>query len=244
MTTDSAGRRYLRTACDLVARLETREWPRIAAAADLMAESMLAGASIHVFGTGHSHMLAEELYHRAGGLVRIRPILFEGLMLHVGAQLGTALERLPGLAGAILDDHGVAAGDVLLIASNSGRNAAVTEMAVLARDRGVRTIAVTSLEQATSSVARLPGRPHLRELVDVTIDNGAIAGDAAIEVEGMAMRVAPTSTVTGAAIMNALVAEVVERLVRGGTAPEVFVSNNVAGGDELNERHRAAGSGR
>jgi len=240
----SAGRRYLRLAADLAARLETREWPNLQAAAVIMAHAMAAGGMLHVFGSGHSHMLAEEMFYRAGGLVRVKPILFEGLMLHASAPLSTALERLPGLAAAILDDHPMAAGDVLLIASNSGGNAVITEMARLARARGVRTIAITSLEHATSEAAREQGLPRLHDLVDVAIDNGGVVGDAAIAVEGMPARVAPTSTVVGAVIVNALVAEVVERMVRQGVVPEVFASSNVEGGDAVNEGHLRAVSGR
>ena len=76
-------------------------------------------------------MLAEELFYRAGGLVRVRPILFEGLMLHVSAPLSTALERMPGLAAALLDDHPMDAEDVLIIASNSGSNTVTTDLARL-----------------------------------------------------------------------------------------------------------------
>ena len=243
MTGDmSAGRRYLRTAADLIERLETDEWPHIQAAATIMADALIAGGSIHAFGSGHSHVLVEEVFYRAGGLVPIRPILFEGLMLHASAPLSTALERLPGLAAAILDDHPVAAGDVLIIASNSGSNTVITEMARLARTRGIRTIAITSLQHATSDSAGRQGQPRLHELVDVTIDNGGIVGDAAIAIEGMPTRVAPTSTVVGAAIVNTMVAEVVEQMVRKGVVPDVFTSSNVAGGDAVNERHLRADS--
>jgi uncharacterized phosphosugar-binding protein len=232
-----AGRRYLRAALGLVERLGAEEWPRIEAAAELMADALAAGGTIHVFGTGHSHMLAEELYYRAGGLVRVRPILFEGLMLHASAPLSTSLERLPGLARAIVDDQPLAPGDVLVIASNSGSNAVVTEVASLARERGLHTIAITSLEHATSGSRRVTGQPRLHELVDVSIDNGGAVGDAAVAIEGVPTRVGPTSTVVGAAIANALVAEVVERLVGRGIVPAVFTSANVAGGDAANVIH-------
>lgn len=158
-------------------------------------------------------------------------------MLHASAPLSTALERLPGLATAVLDDHVVTAGDVLIIASNSGSNAVVTEMARQAHARGLRIVAITSLAHATSEAARQPREPRLHELADVTIDNGGIVGDAAIEVEGLSTRVAPTSTVAGAAILNAIVAEAVERMARQGVVADVFSSSNVAGGDARNVRH-------
>jgi uncharacterized phosphosugar-binding protein len=238
----TAGHRYLATATGLLERLDAEQWPHIAAAAELITETMAGGGSVHAFGSGHSHMFAEELFYRAGGFVRIRPILFEGLMLHASAPLSTALERVPGLAGVILDDHGVEPGDLLLIASNSGSNAVITEMAREARDRGLGTVAITSIGHATSEAARQSREPRLHELVDVVIDNGGVVGDAAIDVEGVPSRVGPTSTVVGAAIANALVAEVTERLVARGIEPEVFSSSNVAGGDAVNQHHlRRAG---
>ena len=106
----STGRTYLATVAALIERLEIQEWPQIDAAAAIITDAMAAGGVIHAFGSGHSHMLAEELFYRAGGLVRVEPILFEGLMLHASAPLSTSLERVPGLATAILDDHAVRVG--------------------------------------------------------------------------------------------------------------------------------------
>jgi uncharacterized phosphosugar-binding protein len=232
----SAGRRYLRVASALTAQLEERAWPGIEAGATLLADAMAGGAAIHVFGTGHSHMLAEEMSYRAGGLARVQPILFEGLMLHASAPLSTVLERLPGLAAALLEDHPLAKGDVLIIASNSGGNAVVTEMARLARDHGVAVIAITSLTHATSEGARARQEVHLHDLADVVIDNGGSVGDAVVRIDGLPTAVGPTSTVVGAAIVNALVAETVERLVHAGFTPDVFTSANLAGGDDLNAR--------
>jgi uncharacterized phosphosugar-binding protein len=234
--TPSAGLRYLEAAQSLLARLAGDEWPNLDRGANLVADALAGGGTVHAFGTGHSHMLAEELFYRAGGLVRVRPILFEGLMLHAGAELSTRLERLPGLAAAILDGHPVARGDVLVVASNSGGNAVGSELATLARDRGIPVIAVLSRTHATSAAARATGVARLVDIADVVIDNGGATGDAAVTVDGFATRVGPTSTVVGAAALNAIVAEAVERLVARGIAPEVFLSSNVEGGDAVNSR--------
>jgi uncharacterized phosphosugar-binding protein len=115
-----------------------------------------------------------------------------------------------------------------------------TELAALARDVGVRTIAITSLRHATSASARVGDGPRLHELVDVAIDNGGAVGDAAVAIDGLATPVGPTSTVVGAAILDALVAEVAERLIARGITPEVYASSNVVGGDEVNDRYRDA----
>lgn len=234
--TATAGRRYLAVAEGLIARLAEDEWAEIEAGADLVAAALERGGTIHAFGTGHSHMLAEELFYRAGGLVRVRPILFEGLMLHAGAELSTRLERLPGLAEALLEQHPMAPGDVLVVASNSGGNAVVSSLATLARARGVRVIAIVSRTHATSDAARTTEHPRLHEVADVVIDNGGVVGDAAVDIAGFASRVGPTSTVVGAAALNAIVAEAVERLVARGIAPEVLTSSNVEGGDAMNAR--------
>jgi uncharacterized phosphosugar-binding protein len=232
----SPGIRYLGLAERLIERLADEEWPNIQAAAELVAEAVAAGRLIHVFGSGHSHMLAEELFYRAGGLVRVSPILFEGLMLHASAPLSTSLERLPGLADALLLDHPVEAGDIRISASNSGGNAVTTEMAQRAHIAGARVIAVTSVRYATSADARPTAMPRLHELADVVIDNGGVVGDAAVEIAGFDRRVAPTSTVVGAAILNAMVAEAVQLLVDRGTPPDIYLSSNTEGGDAANAR--------
>jgi len=230
------GRRYLDRARELVARLATDEWPAIDAAAALVADSIAAGGTLHAFGTGHSHMLAEELFYRAGGLVRVRPLLFEGLMLHAGAELSTRLERLRGLAAALFADEGMTAGDVVIVISNSGGNVVTSEFAALARDAGVRVIAVVSRAHATSPTARTTDSARLHDIADVVIDNGGVVGDAAIEIDRMATRVGPTSTVVGAAVVNAIVVEAVARLSARGVTPDVFMSSNVEGGDAANAR--------
>ena len=234
--TRSPGRRYLEVSRGLIERLGSEEWPNIRAAAELIADALERGHELHAFGTGHSHMLAEELFYRAGGLVRVSPILFEGLMLHASAPLSTSLERLPGLAEALLLDHPVAAGDVQIVASNSGGNAVTSELAKLASLAGARVIAVTSLRHATSPAARASGLPRLHELADVVIDNGGRVGDAAIDIEGMDTAIAPTSTVVGAAILNAVMAEAVQLLVDRGIVPDVYASSNTSGGDAANAR--------
>jgi uncharacterized phosphosugar-binding protein len=239
----SAGRRYLATAVDLIERVTDQQWLNIVAAADLVADALERHGTVHAFGSGHSHLLAEELFYRAGGLVGVRPILFEGLMLHGSTRLSTSLERMPGLAAALLDDHPIAAGDVLIIASNSGRNAVASELAMAARRGGASVIAITSLRYATSVAARASKAPSLHEVADVVIDNGGSVGDAAVGIRGFDRTVGPTSTVVGAAIVNAMTAEAIERLLARGIVPEVYTSSNLEGGDAANApfvRHERA----
>jgi uncharacterized phosphosugar-binding protein len=232
----SAGAEYVDKLLALLQRLRSTQLPQIHAAAELVARALAGGHDVHAFGSGHSHMLAEEIFYRAGGLARVRPILYGPLMLHEDAVRSTELEREPELADTILAGHPIRAGDVLIVASNSGGNAVSSRLAELARAQGASVVAITSVRHATSSAARSTESVRLHELADVVLDNGGETGDAAIAVPGLDRRVGPTSTVIGAAIVNAIVAEAVQLLVRRGQPVDVFVSSNVEGGDEINGR--------
>jgi len=236
LDTNSPAARYLNIAADLIERLRTEEGGNILEAAQLVAHALIAQRTIHIFGTGHSHMLAEELYYRAGGLVNVKPLLFEGLMLHTSALLSTSLERLPGLAAALLRDHPIAPDDVLIVASNSGSNAVTSELVQLAMANGTPVIALTSLTHATSPEARPTTLPRLHELATVVIDNGGAVGDAAVDITGVSSRVSATSTVVGAAILNAVMAEAIQISVDAGVVPDIYESSNTSTGDVSNNR--------
>ena len=199
----------------------------IRVAAGLVTEALAGGKRFWVFGTGHSHTLAEELYGRAGGLADVRAILEPGLMLHEGLQKSSLLERLPGLAAVLLEVNQLASGDVVLIASNSGRNAVPVEFALGARERGAQVIALTSLAHTTSTTSRAPGGQRLFETADVVIDNCGVPGDALIEVPGSPELTGATSTMVGAMLVQALTVEIVTRLAERGETPNVLRSLNV-----------------
>jgi uncharacterized phosphosugar-binding protein len=199
----------------------------IRVAAGLVAEALAGGKRCWAFGTGHSHALAEELYGRAGGLADVRAILEPGLMLHEGLQKSSLLERLPGLAEVLLEINQVESGDVVLIASNSGRNAVPVEFALGVRERGAQVIALTSLAHTTSTTSRAPGGQRLFETADVVIDNCGVPGDALIEVPGSPELTGATSTMVGAMLVQALTVEVVARLAERGETPNVLRSQNV-----------------
>ena len=232
-TRSSAGQRYLSGAVSVLEGIATDQWPVIRAGAESVADTIAGGGLVHVFGTGHSHMLAEEMFYRAGGLAAINPILVDSLMLHVGAEESTRLERQEGLAGSIFRDVPLKQGDTLIIASNSGGNAVCGEMARLASDTGARIVAIISFRHAEHSGPK-DDRSRLATMADVLIDNHGSVGDASVAIDGLDRRVAPTSTVAGAAIINAIVAEAVEILVDRDDPVDFFSSSNVDGGDAIN----------
>ncbi|WP_329005120.1 SIS domain-containing protein [Kribbella sp. NBC_00709] len=218
---------YLGKALAIAHQAAETQLGAIRVAAGLVADALTGGKQFWVFGTGHSHTLAEELYGRAGGLADVRAILEPGLMLHEGLQKSSLLERLPGLAAVLLEVNQLESGDVVLIASNSGRNAVPVEFALGARERGAQVIALTSMAHSTSTSSRAPGGQRLFETADVVIDNCGVPGDALIDVDGSPERTGATSTMVGAMLVQALTVEIVTRLTARGETPNVLRSLNV-----------------
>jgi uncharacterized phosphosugar-binding protein len=217
---------YLGQALAVAQRAAETQVGAIRVAAELVVQALTAGKRFWVFGTGHSHALAEEMYGRAGGLADVRAVLEPGLMLHEGLQKSSLLERLPGLADVLLETNGIAAGDVVLIASNSGRNAVPVEFALGARKRGAQVIALTSMAHSTATSSRAPGGQRLFETADVVIDNCGVPGDALLDIPGSPERTGATSTMVGAMLTQALTAEIVTKLIERGETPNVLRSLN------------------
>ena len=223
----NAARRYFGAAEALLAELWQTQQDGIERAARLVAETLQRDGLVYVSGSGHSHMLAEELFYRAGGLAAVSPLLESSLMLHEGAMKSSGVERLEGYAALVLDDADLGANDLLIVASNSGRNAYPIELALEARKRGCATIAVTSLATSSSVESRHSSGEKLASVADLVLDNRVPYGDAALDLQGLPSRVGPLSTIAGVALLNAIVVRAIEICVEVGTVPEVFQSANL-----------------
>jgi len=227
---------YLEAAAAGIERLHT-QLPAIEEAAEALTGAIVGGQAIFAFGASHSFMLAEEMVYRTGGLMLVNPIFPHGMNLSVRpTTLTSQLERVEGLGATLLRGNPVRAGDALIIASTSGRNAVAIDMALAAREIGVTVIAITALEYSRQVESRHSSGRKLYELSDIVIDNCSPLGDAAVQVEGFAQAVGPLSSVLGCAVVNAIAAQVVANLVARGVTPPVFVSANMPGGDEHNAR--------
>ncbi|MFI6595514.1 sugar isomerase domain-containing protein [Nonomuraea sp. NPDC050536] len=205
---------YLAAATSIAARVVGTQLEAIKEAGERLADALSSGRRLWVFGTGHSHLLAEELYARAGGLADVRAVLEPALMLHEGPHKSSALERLTGLAEILVEDRGIAAGDVVIVASNSGRNAVPVEFAASCVARGAYVIAVTSLAHTRSVPSRAPSGHKLADVASLVIDNCGVPGDPPYGA---------TSTITGTLIVQAIACEAVSRMA----APRVLRSFNV-----------------
>ena len=218
-----------------------------ARAAALLTETVLAGGVIQAFGCGHSEGLAMEIAGRAGGLVPTSKIALRDVVLYGGEPAEVLadpmFERRPEIAHRLYELAPVKPDDCFVIASNSGINGAVVEMALLVKQRGHKLIALTSAKHSARVDSRHPSGRKLGEIADVVLDNGAPYGDAALPIPGGGA-VGAISSITAALLAQQIVAEVVTNLLAAGVTPPIYLSDNVPGGKEHNALIEARYAGR
>ena len=224
---------------DLQARLQCLaddELPAIEEGARLLADAIANGRSIFGFGCTHSSLPIQDLVYRAGGLMLINPIYAPGLtaMDTRPPTLSTSIERVPGYAKAILDNQPVRSGDVLILVSVAGRNSMPIEMAMEAKARGLKVVAVTSKTYTKSVSSRHPSGKKMYEFADVVLDDKVDPGDAVLQAVGAEQKFCPVSGAINAALLQALVAATIEELLRRGITPPIFRAANIEGGDDYN----------
>jgi len=229
---------YLNAVIELLEEVRDEEQEGLEAAAALMAEAVTSGHSLFAFGCSHSSLPVQDIVYRAGGFMLVNPIYAPGVeaLTTRPTTLGSAMEQLPGYAKAVLDNSPLQPGDVLIVVSVAGRNALPVEFAELAHERGVTVIGLTSQEYTESVTSRVPNGKKLKDVCDVVLDNKVAKGDAVLEADGVPQKFAPASGVTSIAVLHALVATTIEKLIAAGFEPPVFLGANVDGGKEWNDR--------
>ncbi|MER7777844.1 SIS domain-containing protein [Streptomyces sp. NPDC096191] len=229
---------FLDAAIDLLRRVRDEEADSVEAAGTLLADTVERGGRLFAFGAGHSSLAAQDVVYRAGGLALMNLLTVPGV---VGvdvmpATLGSALERVDGLASAVLDSSPLREGDVLVIISLSGRNAMPVEMAMNARALGVRTIGVTSVAYASETSSRHSSGTFLKDHCDIVLDSKIAVGDAELTLDTVPVPFAPASTVVTSALMQAMMATAAGALADRGIEPPLLRSGNVDGGHDWNGR--------
>lgn len=239
---------FFDAARNIIHRLQTEQLGNIRKAAAVMAEAIAKDGVVHIFGPGHSKSFANELAHRAGGLVPMNAVLLDDLALQGDMSLAElkapATERNPACGLELLKLHDIRAQDAFIICSNSGINGSVVEIALECKRRGLPLIAVTSLEHSRQSQSRHPENKRLFEIADIVIDNCCPYGDALLSTPEMPMQVCSGSSVANMFIAQSLTAETLRLLIERGYRPPVYLSQNIEGSDKHNEALRKKYEGR
>ncbi|WP_405797987.1 SIS domain-containing protein [Streptomyces sp. NBC_01506] len=238
MSESTLAGQFFGAAIGLLERVRDEEAANIEAAGKAIAEAVASGGRVFAFGAGHSSLAAQDVVYRAGGLAVMNLLTVPGVtgVDVMPATLGSALERVDGLASAVLDSSPARAGDVLVIVSLSGRNALPVEMALNARALGLKVIGVTSVAYATETKSRHVTGTYLKDHCDIVLDSKIAVGDAELSADGIEAPFAPASTVVTSALMQAMVATAAGGLVERGIDPPLLRSGNVDGGHDWNMR--------
>ena len=218
---------YMQKLTDLLQVVHDTNKDKVKQLASVFADCIKNDKVIHTFGTGHSHMIGIELFARAGGLGNVDAILDPDSLTAFGAQRSGAVEKLPGLSDIIYDNYKIEKGDIMIISSNSGRNAVPIEMAMRCQKEGVFVVAVTNLEQSKATTSRHPSGKKLYEFADCVLDNCVPSGDALLNINGI--KTGPGSSITSMFLLDTIVCEALKICDAEGIKAYVFQSQNVDG---------------
>jgi uncharacterized phosphosugar-binding protein len=236
---------YLGQCRELLAAVEKQQ-PAIQQAADWFAETILAGRMVHLFGSGHSRILVEEMWPRYGSFPGFNPIVELSLSFHNlvvgpnGQRQAMFLENVSGLAERILRNFDMSPKDSALVVSSSGCNLVPIEMAAGFQQRGVKVVAIISRRHSEASRSQHASGKKLQDFADLVLDTGAPVGDAMVKIDGLETPVAPGSTVGGCLLVNSIKAEVAARLTRAGHPPKVLSAGAVVGSEKATALFEAA----
>lgn len=222
-----SGKRYFQEASQLLTSIVETQLPNIQTVGAIVGQSVAQGGIVHLFGAGHSHIVAEEVFVRAGTLTTSRAIWPE--------QMSTNFERAEGLGATVLDLGDVRKGEVLFVISNSGINPMPIDIVVEGKRRGALTVGIGSKSHSEEVESRHSSGKRLQDVSDYFLDTCVPAGDALVEFAEFEWRVGPGSTVAGAAIIQAVMTEAVGWMLERGYEPAVRVSRNLPGGDAHND---------
>lgn len=216
---------YLNIIIEGIKNLRDTQSDAIKEAAKLVGDALADGKHIFTFGSGHSQLLAREITERAGGLAPV---------FHLPDPIWGMVERLEGYGEKLLEQYPIQPGEVIFVISNSGRNPEPIEVAKGAKEKGLKVIAVTSLNHSKKVESRHSSGKKLFEFGDVVLDTGTPKGDAVMDFEGLSSKAGAVSTVLGAAMLNAVMVDAIQYLLDKGIEPPVLISANVDGSDEHN----------
>ena len=236
MNTLAPAQDYLQKSRELIDIVE-RQLPEIQRAADWFSQSILAGRMVHIFGSGHSRIMVEEMWPRYGSFPGFNPIVELSLSFHNlvvgpnGQRQAMFLENASGLAERILRNFGLRPVDSAFVISSSGCNLVPIEMAEGFQKRGLKVVVLISRRHSEASASKHASGKKLQDFADLVLDTGAPVGDAMVQIPGLDTSVSPGSTIGGCLLVNAIKAEVAARLVAAGQPPKVLSAPAVVGAE-------------
>lgn len=216
----------------ILERISCEQSENIIKASEIVRDTIKNDGLIFTFGCGHSHLVALDSFYRAGGLANVSAVLDTDLMLHNGAAKSSAMERMAEISPEIFKRYNIGKNDCIFIISSSGINGVPVEMALCAKEAGVKSVAITSMEYA-HDVSRHSSGMHLYEAADMYIDACVPHGDAVIDIGGKKM--GSVSTVAGTFILQSVLMEAGEMCAKEGLPLPVYLSGNIEGGSEFNK---------
>jgi uncharacterized phosphosugar-binding protein len=243
--TMSYTKQYLQKGKEIISVVEKQE-PIIQEVAQLFAQSILKGRMVHLFGSGHSRIMVEEMWPRYGSFPGFNPIVELSLSNHNlvvgsnGQRQAMFLENVPKFAGRILRNFDIKAQDTALIISSSGCNVVPIEMAEELQKLNVKVVALVSSLHLEGSTSKRKDGKKLTDFADYVLDTGAPLGDAMIKIDGLDTPVAPGSTLGGVLLINTLKAEIANILVQNGKIPKVLSSGKIIGDERAVELFEGA----
>jgi uncharacterized phosphosugar-binding protein len=236
---------YLKKCEEIISRIK-RQKNQIQTAAQWFAGSILSGRVVHVFGSGHSRIMVEEMWPRYGSFPGFNPIVELSLTYHnnvVGAngqRQAMYLENVSGFAERILRNFGLNEKDTALIISSSGCNIVPIEMAELFQRKKIKVVALITQKHLAASTSKRTDGKKLSDFADLVLDTGAPAGDSMITIDGLKNPVSPGSTVGGVMIINSIKAELAKLLTEAGQPPKVLTASCIIGDEEAVKIFEAA----
>ena len=226
---------FIKGISDIFQQIETTQGPNIEQAAELIAEAVVHDGVVHLFGTGHSNVIAEEVFGRANTLAPVNQVMDLSLAGSVNTVQSFYTERVEGLGQLIFEHVRAQPQDVFLVISNSGRNAVPIDFARSAKEHGHKVIVETCTEFSLSQPSRHSSGKRLLDYADVILDNKTPFADRVVTVEGMKPGLGSASGLAGALLVHATLVEAAIKIKERGVEPPVFMHGNLDGGMEYNQ---------
>lgn len=223
---------YLKSITDILTKIADTQSDKLSKAAIMISDVIKNDGIIYIFGCGHSHLIALDCFYRAGGLANVSAMLDTDLMLHNGAAKSSKMEKMPGIAEAVLERYSITDKDLIIIVSTSGKNAVPVEIAEAAAKNGIKSIAVVSSEYFKDK----KDAPMLYEICDMYIDNCVPHGDAVIEISGAVTKMGSVSTAASSFILQTILMEGADSAGKNGAKLPIYMSGNIDGGADFNKK--------